>query len=503
MELLFAQKKIGMILLGIFAVFLVGFFGKTYLFPAKDMRETATVTRGTVSQIVSVSGTVRTPNTATLGFPTTGVISDISVKEGDLVKKGQVLATLKQSGPLAEYNDALAGLTNAEATRAELIAGPRQEARTLTDAAINNAEAELARVTKKQDEIIENALHTLYSSDLAAKPVQGTNNDDVPLVTGTYTCTKAQTYRFVVYPSNAYSGYSYKVLEGDALITENAVAETAQPFGSCGLFIQFVMGARYNRGEWQISIPNTEGASYTANQNAYTLAQKERENVIARAKDDLDLARKEATLDNAAPRAEALSRASADIAKAQAKLKAAEARIADFTIRAPFDGIVSAVDIVPGEINNASKGIIMTANDTYELKIRIPEIEITHIKVGNTAVASFDAKAEELIPATISFISPLPTLIDGVSYFEAFLTINTIPPWMRTGLNADVDITTAATPNTLMLPKRFIKTDGNVHAVLIIENGKEVEKNIELGIAGNDGFVEVQGVPEGTVVIAP
>jgi hypothetical protein len=145
----------------------------------------------------------------------------------------------------------------------------------------------------------------------------------------------------------------------------------------------------------------------------------------------------------------------------------------------------------------------MTANDAYELKIRVPEIDITKIAEGDRAFASFDAKADEHVPLSIEFISPLPTEIDGVSYYEALLSFEQAPDWMRTGLNADVDIVIEEAQGVLTLPKRFIERTEAGFAVRILDGRREESKPIRIGLEGNDGSVEVLDLQEGTTVIAP
>lgn len=52
--------------------------------------------RSSVPAVVRASGQLTTDDQTILGFKTSGVVSDVLVKEGDAVKKGQVLATLDQ-----------------------------------------------------------------------------------------------------------------------------------------------------------------------------------------------------------------------------------------------------------------------------------------------------------------------------------------------------------------------------------------------------------------------
>jgi macrolide-specific efflux system membrane fusion protein len=79
------------------------------------------VSRGSVVATVSASGSVQSGNTASADFATSGTISSISVKVGDAVTKGQVLATVDPTSANATLTTAKANLTAAQAslTRAQ------------------------------------------------------------------------------------------------------------------------------------------------------------------------------------------------------------------------------------------------------------------------------------------------------------------------------------------------------------------------------------------------
>ena len=63
---------------------------------AKPEKVTATVQRGPLTQTLALSGSVKSDSDITLNFQTAGKLSRLAVREGDIVKKGQVIASLDQ-----------------------------------------------------------------------------------------------------------------------------------------------------------------------------------------------------------------------------------------------------------------------------------------------------------------------------------------------------------------------------------------------------------------------
>lgn len=464
---------------------------------------TTTVTRGDVANIVSVSGIIQSEARADIAFPISDVVEEVAVNEGDVVEEGAVLATLRQADLQAQRREALANIEIARADRDELIAGPRNEAREVTSQSVAIAREELARVTVEEDEKVINARRTLLSSSLEALPVRTANDDTPPAVSGTYTCKSEGVYVLDVFRSSARSGYSYK-LSGLETGIADAYTTSPAPLGDCGLSIQFAENVAYGRETWTVTIPNTRNAQYATNLNAYTLARTGRDNRVAAAQQALDLSLREEQLVNAVPRTEALRRANATIAQKEARHAAIEARIDERTLTAPFAGVITDVAIVKGETSGTEAVVTMVADATFELTARIPEIDITKIAAGQRANVYFDAQADKRIAAHVSFISPLATEIDGVAYFEAQLVFDTPPQWLKSGLNSDIDIVVDERRSVLRIPERFIThTDTGAYTVLVEERTTVVPVVVTRGFVGNDGFVEISGLNEGDVIVAP
>lgn len=489
------------IIVGIVAI---GFVASFFLGSRSDAPTwiTEIVTRGTVANIVSVSGVMKAENIADLSFPVSGTIAEILVREGDTVQKGHILATLEQRELSAELRDAQGALLIARANQEELARGPREEERDVTDITVSIARENLARTKTEKAERVRNAFRTLLSEDLEAAPIDPGNDDTPPVISGSYTCNTKGTYQIDVFSSNARSGYSYR-LSGLEAGTFSAYTEAAAPLGTCGLMIQFNADESYASKSWEVRIPNTSGASYVTNMNAYSLTLEEEKNAVAAAEQALLKAEADARLVNATPREEAASRAEASVIQAEARFAAVLARIEDRTLRAPFDGVVSAVDIVPGEVSNGT-AMTLVAESHYELTVRIPEIDITDVHIGQTAEVIFDAREEEPITSAVSFISKSATEIDGVAYFEAKLLFDNPPEWFRSGLNADVNIIVAEQMDTLRLPKRFVtKNDAGEDVVHVPEGDTTRDVPVTITFTGNDGFYAVEGLSEGTTVVAP
>ncbi len=465
-------------------------------------RDTTTVTNADVAVIVTISGKVEAKSSARLNFPISGTVEQVLVRQGDFVNTGSILASLTQNSALADYNAALENLRYLEFVKDELHQGPNTEDREVTKTNVTIAEEALVRAEREYNQLVTNARRNYLSTGLEAAPVDKLNDDIPPIVTGNYLCDDEGQYTLSIFRSMSPTNYSYQ-LSGLESGTFTAFTDTPAALGMCGLSIQFDGTENYRAQNWTIAVPNRQHSAYLANRNAYELIVTQRDEAINAAGRTLQLARDTEASRNATPSTEVLNQADANIAQAKAVLATREALIADFTIRAPYDGLVTSANIKVGETASPDRTITIVHEGHYELKARIPEIDITKVSTGNPVEVVFDAEPSVRFPATVEFISPLSTEIEGVAYYEARIALQAEPNWIRAGLNADVHIIANQKKNIPTLPKRFIMREGGNNFVMI-ESGATVTKNqIETGLWGTNGLVEILSLPAGSIVALP
>jgi multidrug efflux pump subunit AcrA (membrane-fusion protein) len=463
---------------------------------------TTTVAEGSVRQLVSVSGVAKATARVELAFPKSGIIDTVLVSKGQVVEAGQPLVTLSSKTETADKQGATAALASAIADLNQLLAGPTATDRDETSQTVATKEAALATTIENQERLVENAKRALYSTSPSIYSNNSNEEAIAPVVSGTYTCTKDGTYRLEVYSSSGASGYSYR-LSGIETGTFEASADQAIALGNCGLRIRFDADSNYSRSVWFLDIPNKKSPEYTVLLNAYELAKTVAASSIAVATQELQLATARALNQNAPPRNEARVRANAKITEAQARLARIDSGLDDNTLTAPFAGTVTDIDILPGETVGVEPIVTIVAPDAFEVIARVPEIDIGKLAIKQSVEMVFDAKGDEVITGTISFMSLQATEINGVAYYEATILPTVVPPWMRNGLNADVNIIFSETTNTLKIPSRFlISTDGTFS--VLRKNGEAIATTtIEVTLEGNDGFVAVTGLTKGDTLVAP
>ncbi len=173
------------------------------------------------------------------------------------------------------------------------------------------------------------------------------------------------------------------------------------------------------------------------------------------------------------------------------------------TLKAPTSGIVTGVNNEVGEIASSTLPTISFISEGLEVEVDIPEADIAKIYVGQGAEVTFDAFGDERVfSGEVIKIDPAQTLISDVVYYKTKIILHQDTSDVKPGMTANITIKIQSKENVLAIPQiAVIEKDGK-DFVRVLENGKPVEVEVETGIVGDSGLIEiVSGLREEQKVI--
>ena len=194
----------------------------------------------------------------------------------------------------------------------------------------------------------------------------------------------------------------------------------------------------------------------------------------------------------------------ASIKAAQADLDNAQALLAKTKVVAPFDGIVTKMDTKVGEIvSPATSEISMMSNGAFQIESYVPEINIAAIALNDHAKITLDAYGENVtFAATVMSIDPAETVRDGVSTYKIKLQFDQNDPRVKSGMTANVIITTSEIPNAITVPQGIIVLKSGQKFVTVKKNGSNIDVPVTTGGVSSLGQINVtSGLNEGDIVI--
>ncbi len=493
---------VGIVIYGIFSV------------PNRN-HEIYTVSAGPIKQYFKASGSIQTPTPANLAFQSDGVVSYVGVKNGDQVSQGKVLATLEAGdtqssliltqSKLAEAKSALLllkdnalpeSLTGKEQKVAELEASLDQSYTTLPDT-IQSVDAVTADVIKNKlsSLFVLTADRYILSFSSCDQNLQGqieqkrTNLEDI--------LAGFQKKSGIVSPisSTGTIEVAFDASYQAAGVTNDLVNDISKLLLSqCSLSNKAL-------DSYRESVSSSKAAmtilfSDVTSKRSMLLDSK---NAIEEALNGLTVAKKGADPYK-------LKVAMAVVSKAESEVTSARLSTASRIIYAPFSGIVSGVRVFVGQTVTPGKTVItMYANDGFEVVAKIPEEDITKIKVGAPVDITFDAYGTSVkFPATVATIDKESTK-EGVPMRKVTIVLSGSDPRIVKNMMADLNILTDDRSEALMVPVRFVRVvNGNKGKVIVQKDGKEEMRDVLLGLREEDGNVEIlDGLVGGDIIVMP
>ena len=153
-----------------------------------------------------------------------------------------------------------------------------------------------------------------------------------------------------------------------------------------------------------------------------------------------------------------------EVARADATVVAAADNLRKTRFLAPFDGVVSALNVEAGEnvitgtMNNPGTEILVVSDLSRMLvKADVDETDVVDIKFGQKVKITVDALPDTSFPGTVTEVGntakrSLTSSIEGQTNFEVKVVFDRDVPQVRPGMTADVEIETATHAKTLSVP---------------------------------------------------
>ncbi|MCF8106679.1 MAG: efflux RND transporter periplasmic adaptor subunit [Desulfohalobiaceae bacterium] len=218
-------------------------------------------------------------------------------------------------------------------------------------------------------------------------------------------------------------------------------------------------------------------------------------------KEEDELSRTRQLCESEALPGEQLDQARLSFEKARAQLVQAKESFGDYTITAPWDGVVSCLEVKEGQFA-APRTLLMEMYDPESLVIRaaVPERQAAEIKIGLRVDIRLDAYPGETVQGRITRAYP---------YLDSRLRTRTIeivpdkPLDLLPGMFARLQVLLKTVDQAVVVQKDAVLFTPEGEAVFVVEDGKAIKRRIKTGIEEENRIQIVSGVLAGdSVVIA-
>ncbi len=394
----------GIAVLAIIVYVIIGLVTRTGVFAAKASQvdsasASSAATAGTSLPPVKASGNVvvegqLVPNqSVNLSFNASGVVEEVLVSEGTLVKKGQVLARIRNQEQVA----ADVAAARLEVINAQKAIDDLKNSAPLTAAQIN---FDMAAAQKELDDAIKK--REAMNMPRASQKQIDENTEDLN-----------EANKLIRELEDLYqqSGRTNKEIRA-ALEQAEKARDTAQ--ANLNYFFSPRTEEEYHEADARIELAQAKLDDLNRRYEIY-----------ADGPDPLELKVAEGRLQNA-----------------QAILAAAEGALAQMELTAPFDGTIIRLSIKAGEYVSLGAPVVVLA-DCSSWKVEttnLTELNVTRIQPGDTASIAFDAIPGESFSGKVQFISNLGENKQGDITYRVVISLDENDPRLRWNMTTSVVI---------------------------------------------------------------
>lgn len=484
--------------------------------------KTEVVSRGVLGREIQVTGSLKSDEVVTLTTKASGLLRGVYAREGDRVRKGELLAEVDPGELRAQRERAAAVLQTAQAKLQQARTGKgiknaaaeaqfRQAQQTLaaartrleqarTTAEMTATEADTAVTSAKS--ALESARERLKMTQEGSRKQEKTRAElavaraqaqvdklkgqmqrrEALLMEGAIAREDVENvrrdYQIAVAELNSAKAQAELVNEGSRT-EEIRVAEEAVNQAQASL-----QTAESNRRRRQLSDQDVETAQSQVRQAEAGLESAQ-----------ANLAQREVNEDE-------IRSTRAAVAQARADVRYYDELLRQTRVYSPVNGVVTTVRAHTGENVSATRNELVTlvATDTVFFEATAAETDLPYLRSGDPAQVTLDAAPGKVFPGVVREVIPVAESTNR----SVRLRISVARP---VGMNqvvggfARATIRGRSTGSALTVPRQAVISDEGTMAVFVLENGHAIRKTVTVGAGSGNRTEILRGLQPGERVI--
>jgi HlyD family secretion protein len=439
---------------------------------------------------VSASGSIKPVQRVDLALETSGHVSDVPVQVGDSVRTGDLLVSLDTERLELQLEQAEAGLASAEAQLAMLETGAQPAEVEASRANLRAAEAQLDAAEAERDQVGSGA----GSADIASAEAE--------VASALTQQKKAEDWHDATMECTTITRSAGDVIDlgGGRVITLTEDFEKT----FCPL-----LGVPEEQARAQLQAANEalEAARARLDQTRAgadqdQLSAAEANVAAAAAQRDAAQAQLDLVLEGAT--SGQVTAAEANVEQAQASLRQAELALEQAMLKAPFDGVVAAVNISVGQQATAGLPVVTLVDPSrFHVTIAVDELDVGQLTKGQTARLSFDALPDTVVTGTVGHIADAAALDGGVVTYDVRIDLAPTDAPIRADMTTSASIVVEEISDTLKIPSWAVYVDRDTRQYYVQRRtGDGIERvDVKLGVR-NEGVAQVvDGLSAGDEIV--
>lgn len=204
-----------------------------------------------------------------------------------------------------------------------------------------------------------------------------------------------------------------------------------------------------------------------------------------------------------------------DVRSSELAVRQKQAAVADYYVRAPFDGIIATVEAKAGQSvsNGAAIATLISKQKIAELSLN--EVDAAKVSLGDKATLTYDAIDGLSLTGSVAEISSIGTVTQGVVSYTVKIAFDAQDSRVKPGMTVNAAIQTDVRQDVLVVPSSAIKTQGGVSYVQVFTPALSVtggtqgvvsptppgQLEVTVGISDDTNVEILSGLEEGQQIV--
>lgn len=196
----------------------------------------------------------------------------------------------------------------------------------------------------------------------------------------------------------------------------------------------------------------------------------------------------------------ALRTAQTNVNQAQIAVTQAQDNLDKAKLVSPISGTVSAVNY---NVGDTASGTAVSIVDLSQIQVKatVAEVDVSSIKIGQTAQLTMDALPGLTYTGTVAAINPVGAVTSGVVNYAVIVNLTDPDGDVLPGMTANLAIQIDHRDNVLLAPLRAIKTQSNQKIATVLYKGQQVVTPVTTGLQSDTQVEITSGLNEGDQVV--
>ncbi|MFI9382775.1 efflux RND transporter periplasmic adaptor subunit [Kutzneria sp. NPDC052558] len=473
---------------------------------------TATAGPASVTSVLNGIGTVQPISQATVTFPVAGQVATVTVKQGDQVTAGQVLAELNTTALAGQVSAAQSTLATAQAKLAADQSSQTSAVSTPTQTSSSSSSSSSGSKSSASTAKLTELLKSISAGQNAVRGAQQKVDADLQLAGAALKQAQSTCPDIIKQLGNP-----------PATTTDPSPTTTSEPpptttppvdVTTCTDLLQQVQDAQAKTAADETALSQAEAALSTAlGQAAAAVQQASTSSSTPSSSGSTSTPQTSSGTSSRGgagggsstpPSADQIAADQASVDAATAQLAANQQNMAAASLVSPIDGTIAQVDVVAGQnasANSSTAKIVVIGPGGNQVTTAVNDNQVGNVKPGQSATVTPDGAGKPLTGKVVSIGALASTTSGGSSSFPVTISLDGGGTGLFAGSTASVAVILGNAKAAVTVPTSAVHTVGANSFVNALVDGKPAAKRVTVGVIGATVTQITNGLSAGDEVV--